>query len=83
MRVMVDTNVFMSALLSANSICHTVLDIVTEKHELVLCDYIISECYDVANRKFPTRIRVLDDIFAKLRYELVPVPRVSMWKWLT
>lgn len=78
MRVMVDTNVFMSALLSTNSVCHAVLDIVTENHELVLCDHIISECYDVANRKFPTRIKVLDDIFAKLRYELDPAPRVSL-----
>jgi len=44
---------------------------------LILCDYIISESYDVAKRRFPNKIDVLDDLFAQLRYELVPAPRIG------
>jgi putative PIN family toxin of toxin-antitoxin system len=77
MRVMVDTNVIISAILNEDSLSDTVLNEVCENHELILCDYIISECYDVAKRRFPMKIQVLDKLFAKLRFELVPAPRLS------
>jgi len=54
-----------------------VLNEVCEDHELVLCDYIVSECYDVAKKRFPMKIQVLDKLLAKLRYELVPAPRLG------
>jgi len=74
-RVMVDTNVIISAILKEGSLPDMVLNEVCENHELILCDYIISESYDVAKRRFPLKIQVLDKLFAKLRYELVPAPR--------
>ncbi|MFZ3386882.1 MAG: hypothetical protein WA120_06880 [Candidatus Hydromicrobium sp.] len=43
MRVMVDTNVIISAILNEDSLSDTVLNEVCENHELILCDYIISE----------------------------------------
>lgn len=75
MRVMVDTNVIISAILKEGSLPDIVLNEVCENQELILCDHIISESYDVANRRFPLKIKVLDKLFAKLRYELVPSPR--------
>lgn len=75
MRVMVDTNIIISAILKQGSVPDIVLNNVCENQELILCDYIISESYDVANRRFPNRISILDNLFAKLRYELVPAPR--------
>ena len=75
MRVMVDTNVIISAILKEGSLPDLVLTEVCENHELILCDYIINESYDVAKRRFPMRIQVLDRLFAKLRYELVSAPR--------
>lgn len=77
MKVMVDTNVIISAILKEGSLPDLVLTEVCETHELILCDYIINESYDVAQRRFPSRIQVLDRLFAKLRYELVPAPRVG------
>lgn len=77
MRVMVDTNVIISAILKEGSLPDIVLNEVCENHDLILCDYLISECYDVAKRRFPMKIRVLDNLFAKLRYELVPAPRLG------
>ncbi len=43
MRVMVDTNVIISAILKEGSLPDLVLTEVCENHELILCDYIINE----------------------------------------
>ena len=75
MKIMIDTNVLISAIHNPNSKPARVVRDVCEKHELVLCDYIIDECYDVVKRKFPQHIPVLDKLFASLGYTLVAAPR--------
>ena len=80
MRIMADTNVIISAILKEGSICDEILNDICENHELILCDYIIDECYNVVKRKFSTKIYVLDKLFAKLRYELIPAPRAEKVK---
>ncbi|HUW66318.1 MAG TPA: PIN domain-containing protein [Spirochaetia bacterium] len=77
MRIMIDTNVVISAILKQGSVPDIVLNDVYENHELILCDHIISESYEVTKRRFPGRVDVLDNLFAKLRYELVPAPRTG------
>ena len=80
MRIMADTNVVISAILKEGSVCDEVLNDICENHELVLCDYIINESYSVVRRKFSTKIYVLDMLFAKLRYELIPASKVGKVK---
>ena len=75
MRIMIDTNVIISAILKEGSVPDIVLNTACEHYNLILCDHIISECYDVAKKRFPTKIATLDLLLAKLRYELVPAPR--------
>jgi len=75
MRVMVDSNVIVSAVYNPNSKPARVLNDVCENHELVLCDHIVAECYDVVQRKFPQHFAVLDKLFTSLGYELVVAPR--------
>ena len=75
MRIMVDTNVIVSAVYNPNSKPAQVLHHVCEHHELVLCDYIVAECYDVIIRKFPQHVAVFDKLLASLGYELVVAPR--------
>ena len=77
MRVMIDTNVIVSAMLKQGSIPDLVLGYACENCDLILCDHIIDESYDVAKKRFPQRLSALDNIFAKLRYELVPAPRTG------
>ena len=77
MRVMADTNVIISSILNEGSVCDEILNDICENHELILCDYIINESYDVANRKFPNKIYVLDKLYAKLGYELIPAIRTG------
>ncbi len=77
MKIMIDTNVFISSLLKQGSVPDIVLNYVCNNHNLILCDHIISECYTVARRRFPNKIDVLDDLFAQMRYELVAAPRTG------
>lgn len=75
MRIMIDTNVIISALLRKGSIPDIVLIDVCQNHELVLCDQIIREIYAVASRRFPKKVAVLKDLLATLRFELVAEPK--------
>jgi len=74
MRVMIDSNVMISAVYNPNSRPAAALTHVCENHVLVLCDYIIAECYDVIKRKFPHHLPVLDKLLSTLAYELVATP---------
>ncbi|MCL1853716.1 MAG: hypothetical protein FWF88_11915 [Peptococcaceae bacterium] len=53
MKVMIDSNVLVSAIYNPKSMPNLALHNVCENHTLVLCDHIIAECYDVLKRKFP------------------------------
>jgi uncharacterized protein len=77
MRIMVDTNVVISALLKQGSVPDIVLFDVCENHELILCDQIINESYDVARRRFPNKLDTLEKFFTDLRYELVSSPKTG------
>ena len=77
MRIMIDTNVIISALLKQESVPNIVLTDVCENHNLILCNHIILECYDVVKRRFPNKITLLDNLFARLRYDLVSSPKIG------
>ena len=72
---MIDTNVIISAILKEGSVPDIVLNSACENYNLILCDHIVNECYEVAKKRFPAKISTLDRLFGELRYELVPSPR--------
>jgi len=75
MKIIIDSNVLISAVYNPNSKpAHAVRD-VCENHELLLCDHIVAECYDVVGRKFPQHTSVLDNLLTTLGYSLVVAPR--------
>ena len=75
MKIMIDSNVLVSAVYNPNSKpAHAVRD-VCENHELFLCDHIVAECYDVVGRKFPQHTPILDKLLTSLGYSLVIAPR--------
>jgi len=78
MRIMVDSNVIISAVYSTKSKPADVLSNVCENHDLVLCDQIITECYDVVERKFPQHLQYLDKLFMSLGYEFIVTPRTGL-----
>ena len=78
MRIMIDSNVFVSAIYNQKSKPALVLQHACENHTIVLCDHIVAECYDVIERKFPQHMIVLDKLLASLGYELVAAPRAGL-----
>lgn len=74
MKVMVDTNVIISALLFPASLPARILLHTTGNHVLVLCDHIVTEIRDVVSRKRPDLLGDVDMLLAQLSYELVIAP---------
>lgn len=72
LRILVDTNVMISALLFPKSKPSQSLLLVTEQHELVLCDRNIRELKEVLRRKLPRLLPDLEVLLAELSYELIP-----------
>ena len=71
MRVLTDTNILISALLNPNGHSSQVLKHVSESHQLIISDFIISELRDVTQRKFPHKAQAIEAFLATLTYELV------------
>ena len=69
-RVLVDTNVIISALLFPDSTPARALALVLDEHRLVLTDWIIDELHDVVRGKRPDLLAALDTFMAGVDYEL-------------
>jgi putative PIN family toxin of toxin-antitoxin system len=75
MRIMIDTNVLISALLFPNSIPSKAIEKVLNGNRLVICSYVIEELHEVFNRKFKDRPQASLEIFLmKMSFEMVYSP---------
>ena len=72
---MIDTNIFISAILFPDSTPSKVVEKVLDEYHLVLCSQIIEELHEVFDRKFNHKISSLEDFLSKLSYELVYTPQ--------
>ncbi|MDR1088343.1 MAG: putative toxin-antitoxin system toxin component, PIN family [Coriobacteriales bacterium] len=70
MKVMIDTNVFVSTLMFPDSIPAKAILKVAENHELVLCDYIVEELQRIISAKRPDLLPDLDILLNELSYKL-------------
>ena len=67
MRVMADTNVYISALLFPASLPAKVLLHIADHHALLICDHIVAEIRDVVTRKRPDLLGDIDVLLARPR----------------
>lgn len=74
MRVMLDTNVLISALLFPGGRMSSLMDIIFTQHELVLSSYVVEELKRVVRRKFPTKLLAVEKLLLTMRYEYVYTP---------
>ncbi|NLW49169.1 MAG: putative toxin-antitoxin system toxin component, PIN family [Firmicutes bacterium] len=74
MRIMIDTNVLLSAVVFPNPKMTGLIEKVTTGHSLVLCSHIIEEIHDVINRKFQDKKDFLEKFLSKLTYDFVYTP---------
>ncbi len=72
MRILIDTNILISALLFPKSTPAKALMYAAQHHELVLCDRNIFELREVLNRKAPQLLPDAEVLLAELAYELIP-----------
>lgn len=76
MRVMLDTNIFISMIFFPSAQTRQLAERLAEKYEIVVCDYVIEELRLVTERKFPAKRKFLEQFFMELPFELVYTPKV-------
>lgn len=75
MRVMLDTNIFISMIFFPSVQTRELARRLTDSHQIVVCDYVVEELQLVTNRKFPAKRKFLDRFFLELPFELVYTPK--------
>ena len=75
MRIMIDTNIIISAILFPNSLPSRFVEEATSKHSIVLCSHIIDELHRVFNKKFKDKLLHLEKFLSKFSFELVYTPQ--------
>ena len=75
MRVMLDTNILVSAFVFRSKKIYSVIDHIISHHELVLPSYVVDELKDVVGRKFPTLVGALDEFLTTISFTLAYSPR--------
>ncbi len=74
MRIMIDTNIIISAILFPNSAPSKFIEEANSKHTIVLCSHIIDELHRVFNKKFKDKLLHLEKFLSKFSYELIYTP---------
>lgn len=79
MRVMLDTNILISAIYRPQSIpAQAYRKASSPDNDLILCDQILDELRRIFNRKFPTYIPQLERFLSILQYELVQTEETTI-----
>ena len=74
MRIMIDTNVLISAFVLNSRYLTQMIDSITEHHNIALPTYVIDELKRVTKAKFPDQYSLLEPFFRELPFELVYTP---------
>ena len=74
MRIMLDTNVLISAILFRSENLSRLIEKVVEDYTLVLSTYVVDELKSVVDRKFPGKMIAIEKFLTALSYELVYSP---------
>lgn len=75
MRIMLDTNIFISMIFFPSTQTRELARRLTDSHQIVVCDYVIEELRLVTERKFPQKKKFLDCFFLELPFEMVYTPK--------
>ena len=75
MRIYLDTNVVISAMLFPKGKSALVFEHVIKKHTAIISDYTISECKEVFEKKFPDKMEILNSLLTVFQ----PLPILSIF----
>jgi putative PIN family toxin of toxin-antitoxin system len=71
---MLDTNILVSLLLFPNQRMNHMMEAIFSSHKLVLSSFVVEELKAVVQRKFPAKTAAVDDLLAKMSFDLVYTP---------
>lgn len=74
LRVFIDSNILVSAVLSNMSLSSKLLRLLIEEHHLIICSFSIAEVSKVISRKFPNHISKWDKFLTTLEFEIAYTP---------
>ena len=74
MRVMLDTNVLLSALLFPNTKMNSIMNYIFTHHQLVLSSYVVDELKQVIKRNFPSKEKAINKLLMLMSFEYVYTP---------
>ena len=69
MRVFVDANIVISAILFPKGKVAAVFSHLLEKHTVIISSYTKYECHEVFEKKFPAKVGLIDDFFEGISFE--------------
>ena len=76
MRVMLDTNIFVSMIFFPSTQTRELAKRLTDSHQIIVFDYVVEELRIVTDRKFSGKRNDLDRFFFELPFELVYTPKM-------
>lgn len=76
MRVMLDTNIFVSMIFFPSTQTRELAKKLTDSHQIIVCDYVVEELRIVTDRKFSEKRNDIDRFFFELPFELVYTPKM-------
>ena len=68
MRIMIDTNLLVSAFVLSSSYLLKLIDVISEHHKIVLSTYGIDELKRVTRQKFPAKYDFLESFLQELPF---------------
>lgn len=74
MRIMLDTNVLISALLFPGAKMNAMMNCIFTQHQLVLSSYVVDELKQVVKRKFPGKEAAVNKLLMMMSFEYVYTP---------
>ncbi|MCL1998663.1 MAG: putative toxin-antitoxin system toxin component, PIN family [Turicibacter sp.] len=77
MRIMFDTNILLSAIAFKSTMMAKIIKNVQMEHEILLCQYVIGEFEDVADKKMPKQSAALKKVLSDLPYTKV---KSAVWQ---
>ena len=76
MRVMLDTNILISAIVFQSRGMHDLINYIVTNHELVLPSYGMDELWQVTERKFPQKMEAIVEFLTSLSFTLAYTPQI-------
>lgn len=76
MKIMLDTNILISAMLFPNKEINATMAALFSDNEIYLSSYVVDELKYVVRRKFPSKINTVDKLLLKMNYILSYTPDI-------